>query len=314
MSKSAFIAIVGRPSAGKSTLLNALCGQKISIVSPVPQTTRNSVRGILQGDDGQIVFIDTPGFHNSNKQFNKRLSALVHGSLSDAELALYVIDPLRPLGEEEELLAQALAKSKLPVIAVCNKIDGASKVEVLETRTWLSKHLPEAEILEVSALAKTGLDELKSRLFQKAPEGQAWYPKEYYTDQDPEFRVSEIIREQVMNLTRDEIPHAAYVRVDELSRSWPDGSSLGEDYDIQEAWDLPASKKPRLKIQASILIERETQKGILIGKGGELIGKIRKQAEESLREIFPYFIDLELRVKVDPSWRTNEKLIKDLLH
>lgn len=314
MSKSAFTAIVGRPSAGKSTLLNALCGQKVSIVSPVPQTTRNAIRGILSDDRGQLVFVDTPGFHQSDRKLNLRLTDLVKGSLSDADLVLYVVDPLREPGEEEELIAGAVAHVRRPVLALVNKADTASAEQMLACRKWIAERLPEARIRDASAAAGTGLAELKDELFALAAEGPDWYPRDYYTDQDPDFRVAEIIREQVMNRTRDEIPHAAWVKIEEMVRTLPDGSPLPEDYDTQEAWDLPVSRKPRLRIRALLMVERESQKGIVIGKGGELIKQMREGAEKELRNIFPYYIDLELKVKVDPDWRTNDRTLKSLIH
>lgn len=314
MSKSAFVAIVGRPSAGKSTLMNALCGQKVSIVSPVPQTTRNAIRGILNGDRGQLVFVDTPGFHQSDKKLNLKLSDLVRGSLSDADLVLYVLDVTREPGEEEELLSRTVAKVQKPILVLCNKCDQANPAMVARAAEYLKERIPGCTVLEISALQQTGLDTLKDTLYTMAAEGHAWYPDDFYTDQDPDFRVAELIREQVMNRTREEVPHATWVEVEEMTRSMPDGSPVPEDFDMAGAWDLPVSKKPRLTIRASIVVERDSQKGIVIGKGGELIKEIRQAAEAGLREIFPYYIELNLKVKVDATWRGNDKLLKSMIH
>ncbi len=341
MSKSAFVAIVGRPSAGKSTLINALCAHKVSIVSPVPQTTRNTVRGIVTKNDDQLVFVDTPGYHQSEKKINNRLGGLVKGSLDDADLTLYVIDSQRPAGEEEELLAKQVIKAAKPVIVAYNKCDvGSSRAarefvaqifaesttviasseeqEVDEEKNGdrakkLTTQVPVGEF-DISAINGDGVTELSQFLFDLAPEGHAWYPSEYYTDQDPEFRIAEIIREQVMNKTREEIPHAAYVDIEDLQVVLPDGSPAPADYDASQAWELPVSKRPRLLITADIIIERESQKGIVIGKGGSLIKKIREEAEKEIRELFPYYIDLTLRIKVDPKWRGDDKILSRLLH
>ena len=177
MSKSAFAAIVGRPSSGKSTLLNALCGAKVSIVSPVPQTTRNTVRGIVNRPEGQIVFLDTPGFHISEKKFNLKLRDVVTRALADADLVVYLIDSTREPGPEEEAMAAALKGSNRPLVAALNKIDHAEAVPD-RAAAFISQRLPNAQLIQISALAGRGLDELMSSLLTPAPEGPAWYPEE----------------------------------------------------------------------------------------------------------------------------------------
>jgi GTP-binding protein Era len=288
--KSAFVAIAGRPSAGKSTLVNALCGQKVSIVSPVPQTTRNAVRGIVNRPEGQLVLLDTPGYHISDKRLNKRLAEVALDAFGDADILIYLLDSTRKPGPEEDALAAALAKAAVKIVGVINKID-LKEAQPEIARAFLAAHFPDAPIVEISALARKGLDELLGLLFSRAEEGPAWYPEEYYTDQEPVFRIAEIIREKIIAHTREEVPHAVYVSYED-SRRLEDGS-------LEASYDL--------------VTERESQKGILIGKAGTMIRMIREEAENELAHIFDYEVHLRLSVRVDPDWRTNEKKLKDLL-
>ncbi len=290
MAKSAFAAIVGRPSSGKSTLLNALCGAKVSIVSPVPQTTRNTVRGIVNRPAGQIVFLDTPGFHISEKKLNLRLRDLVLRALADADIVVYLIDATREPGPEEEVLAKALQGVKLPMVAAINKIDDP---EALPDRAaaFVAEQLPQATVLRLSAKEGTGLDELLEALLGAAQEGPAWYPEEYYTDQEPVFRMAEIIREKIILHMREELPHAVFVDFTD-SRKLDDGG---------------------LEVNFDIVVERESQKGIVIGKGGTMIKKIREEAEADLAELFDYTVKLRLQVRVDPSWKHDDKRLDSLI-
>jgi len=290
--KSGFCAIVGRPSAGKSTLLNAILGEKVSIVSPSPQTTRNKVRGIYTlEEEGQIVFVDTPGYHSSEKKFNQYMMELVDSTLvEDADLILYVIDVTRKPGKEEEMITEMLQKAKLPMMICLNKMD-APKNALQEILPWLeSKGIPAP--MAVSAKEETNLEELKKALIQMAPEGGYLYPPEYYTDQPPEFRIAEIIREETINRLNQELPHALYIEV----------SDLEIDQENNKMW-----------IRAFIQVEKESQKGIVVGKGGGQIKAIRQSSQRSLGKIFTQRIHLDLRVKVNPKWRRKDGLLKDLL-
>ncbi len=293
--KAAVVAIVGRPSAGKSTLLNALCGGKVSIVSAVPQTTRSRVRGIMNDPRGQIVFIDTPGFHLSQKKLNRYMADLVTGTLSEVDAVVYVVDAARPPGEEEAALRELLrARAPHPLVVALNKVDlqpGGTDA-LAAARSAISAALPGAPVVPVSALRATGLDELRDRLFALAPDGEQMYPPDFYTDQTPEFRVAEIIREKAMLQTREEVPHALYVRMEDLEMR-DDGATL---------WG-----------RGFICVERESQKGIVVGRGGERIKAITREAEAELSEIFPYAVKLDLRVKVDRDWRTRDPLLKRLI-
>jgi len=290
MAKSAFVAIVGRPSAGKSTLLNALCGAKVSIVSPVPQTTRNAVRGIVNRKEGQLVFIDTPGFHISEKKLNIRLKNVALGALGDADIIVYVLDSTREPGAEEELLAANFAGADSRIVVAVNKTD-AKDSDVPRALKFVGDHIPGSSVVQLSALTGEGLEALVAALFAVAQEGPEWYPAEYYTDQDPVFRIAEIIREKAINHTREELPHALFVDFVD-SRKMEDGG---------------------LEVSYDIVVERESQKGIVIGKGGSMIRVIREEAQADLAELFDYPIHLRLQVKVDPSWKHDDKRLDSLI-
>ncbi len=289
--KSAVVAVVGRPSSGKSTLVNALCGGKVSIVSPVPQTTRNRVRGILNDPRGQLVFIDTPGFHLSRRKINVYMTDLVAAVLSEVDVVLYVVDGTRETGEEERSIQEAVRACGKPLVPAVNKKDvaGAAWNAVFAA---VSAAFPAARALPISALTSGGLEELKNALFTASPEGDQLYPEDYYTDQTPEFRVSEIIREKATLATREEVPHALYVRI--------------EDLEMREGGAL-------LWARGFICVERESQKGIVVGREGERIKSIVRESERELCEIFPYRVKLDIRVKVDREWRRRDPLLRKLI-
>ncbi|MGA2546832.1 MAG: GTPase Era [Rectinemataceae bacterium] len=291
MSKSGFVAVAGRPSAGKSTLVNALIGEKVSIVSPVPQTTRNTVRGIVNKSEGQLVFLDTPGYHISEKKLNLRLRDVSTEAFADADIVLYLVDATRKPGPEEEAVAAALVHATDRLVAAINKID-SPEADPGSARLFITSKFPKVLVCEISALKGSGLPELLAALYAKAPEGPAWYPEEYYTDQEPVFRIAEIIREKIFLHTRDELPHAVYVSYEDSSRG--NNGSLLAQYDL--------------------VVERESQKGILIGKGGSMIKRIREEAETDLADIFDYEVKLKLSVRVDPNWKKNDKTLEKLIY
>ncbi len=292
--KSAFVAVIGRPSAGKSTLLNAICGGKVAITSPVPQTTRNAIRGIVNKEAGQLVFIDTPGRHVSEKKLNRKLMDVGSRALEESELVLYVIDATREPGEEEQKIAAMLAPAAARMAVAINKTD-AKGADVARARAFLSTaipSLPAERVLEISALAKTGLDALLNLLFEIAPQGQAMYPEDFYTDQEVDFRIAELIREKAMNKLSDELPHAIYVDV--------------ADTEFRE-------EGKRLWVRAFIIVERESQKGIVVGKGGAMIKAIRQAAQKDMDRIFDWKTELDLRVKVSKDWRQSDHTLKRLI-
>ncbi len=288
--KSAFVAIIGRPSAGKSTLLNALCREKVSITADVPQTTRNKIRGIVTEEEGQLVFIDTPGFHHSDRKFNNYLKDVVHSSLEEADMVLYVVDATRTPGPEEQEIIQILKKQKdKPVLLVINKTDQKS-VYLSEIRGLLSVNVHPDALMETSALEGTGVDALRDRLIELAPEGELMYPEDYYTDQEPEFRIAEIIREKAISQVSDEIPHALYVEIADTEM-----------------------KENELWVRAFLTVESESQVGIVVGKEGKRIKWIRIASLKEFKKIFNYKVRLDLRVKVNPRWRRKDYLLKGML-
>jgi len=289
--KSAVVAVVGRPSSGKSTLVNALCGAKVSIVSPVPQTTRNRVRGILNDTRGQIVFIDTPGFHLSQKKLNTYMSDLVSSTLSEVDVVLYVVDGTREAGDEERAVQHVVRRASRPTVICMNKHD-APGPGWPAARASVAEAFPAMLPVEVSALTGNGLSALKDLLYAAAPEGDQMYPEDYYTDQTPEFRIAEIVREKAILQTREEVPHSLYVRIEDLEMR-DDGATL---------W-----------ARGFVCVERESQKGIVVGRAGEKIKTIVREAEAELSEIFPYAVRLDMRVRVDHEWRKRDPLLKKLI-
>ena len=290
--KSAFISIIGRPSSGKSTLVNAVCRNKVSIVSPIPQTTRNKIRGIYTDTArGQLIFIDTPGYNISERKFNHYLKQIVYYTLDESDMVLYMIDSTRTPGEEEKAIVQLLKATKKTITIALNKID-RNPDYAEQYCTSLEQNFPGAKVFKISALSRTGVDKLIAYLLENAPDGELYYPEEYYTDQLPEFRISEIIREKVINQTRDEVPHSVYVEILDMEMK-NDGNTL---------W-----------VRAMINVERESQKGIIIGKDGKVIKLIKNLALKEITPLFPYEIDLDLRVKVNYKWRRKEHLISRIL-
>ena len=304
--KAAFVAVVGRPSAGKSTLVNQICGGKVSIVSVVPQTTRNAIRGILTRGEGQLVFVDTPGRHQSEKKFNKRLMEISGQALSESDIILYVLDLTRPPGGEETALAALLAPFAARTVVALNKTDVPS-ADCRRAVDFLARHLPDAasRCFEISAKNNEGIAPLLSALFEIAPEGAPFYDSEYYTDQEVDFRIAEIIREQAINRLRDELPHALYVQVaDAEFKAAPDSGA--------SATGSSASGRQRLWVRAFIIVERESQKGMVVGKGGEMIKAIRQASQKELAKIFDWKIELDLRVKTGKDWRSSDSVLRKI--
>jgi GTP-binding protein Era len=293
--KSAFVAVAGRPSAGKSTLVNLLCGEKVAIVSAVPQTTRNAIRGIVNRPEGQLIFVDTPGRHDSGKKLNKKLMEVADRAVRDAELVLYMLDASRAPGDEEKSIAEFLARIgvKNLVIAI-NKTDMKS-ADCEAAEEFLRGHfpdLPSSRLFKISALKNEGAEDLLSCLFEIAPEGDPLYPEEYYTDQDLNFRIAEIIREKAINRLREELPHSLYVEV--------------ADAELMEA-------EQKLWVRAFIITERESQKGMVVGKGGAMIKSIRQAAQKDLNRILDWKVELDLRVKTAKDWRHNDQVLRRLI-
>ena len=287
--KAAFVGLVGRPSSGKSTFLNQACGHKVSIVAEHPQTTRNLVRGIVNASAGQLVFVDTPGFHLSDKKMNLHLRELVERALEDVELVLYLADLSRPPGVEERALMERLKPRERELVIGLNKRDlGARHVPAFERE--LAAVFRDPRTVQLSAQTGEGLPAVLEALFALAPEGEQLYPQEYYTDQDPEFRIAEIVREKAIAHARQEVPHSLDVEVSDLE-----------------------SREDRIWARCFIYVERESQKGIVVGKGGERIREIVRQAQAELAELFPKPVELTIRVKTRPKWRKDDRLLGRLI-
>ncbi len=292
--RSAVVAIVGRPSAGKSTFLNTACGEKVSIVSPVPQTTRNAVRGIVNGSRGQLVFIDTPGYHESERKLNLKLKAVAESRLAEADCVLYLVDAAREPGREEELIAALVAPLTQRLVVAINKTD-LPTTQCAVVRAFLARVLPDLpsdRVFEISAKNDINIDPVLISLFDLAPAGESMYPPEFYTDQEVDFRIAEVIREKAMLGTREEIPHALYVEISDMEMR----------KNGKELW-----------VRAFLCVERESQKSMVIGKGASKIKEIRLGAIRDLNKLFSYRIDLDLQVKVHKNWRQKDPLLGRLI-
>lgn len=291
--KVATVTLIGRPSSGKSTLINTICEGKVSITSTTPQTTRNIIRGVYTDQRGQLILLDTPGYHQSERAFNLRLQETTRSSFLDSDIVLYLLDVKRSAGQEEGAIIELLKNSKIPLVVALNKGDVASKKEIREAQEYIKTEFPEAPILLISAKEDQGVDELLIELFKLAPEGELLYPEETYTDQPLEFRIAEIIREKAIMSVTEELPHAIYVEV----------ADLEYDEEGESIW-----------IRAFIYVERESQKGIVVGHKGEGIKKIRQAAFKDIRRLFTNKnLHLDLRVKSNPKWRQNKAILDELL-
>ncbi len=291
--KSASVSIIGRPSSGKSTLVNTICERKVSITARTPQTTRNAIRGIFTDQRGQLILTDTPGYHLDNQKFNLKLQDTTLKALNECDMILYIIDAMRSGGKEELAIIEILKKVKTPLIIAINKIDIASQEKVDETRAFIEEHLPGSNICPLSAQKDTQVDELLIELFKLAPEGPLLYDEQEFTDQPLEFRISEIIREKAIQSVTDEIPHAIFVEVIDIEHN----------EEAKSIW-----------IRVSINVEKESQKGILVGKGGANIKKIRVASFKEIRQIFPTLsLTLDLRVKAVNRWRRKDMILSKIL-
>ncbi|MGZ6515465.1 MAG: GTPase Era, partial [Actinomycetota bacterium] len=258
--RSGFVALVGRPNVGKSTLLNAFVGRKVAITSRKPQTTRNAIRGVLTGDGWQIVFIDTPGLHKPKTLLGERLNDVVHHTLREVDAIVFMLDATQPVGSGDEFVARAVLNTGTPAICVVNKMDAARR-EQLVPQLASAQELGEwREIVPISAARGTNVDELQDLLVGLLPEGPQYYPEGMVSDQPREVLLAEIVREKALQLTRQEIPHSIAVRTEEV---------VERDDDVVE-------------IHATVFVERDSQKGIVIGKGGAMLKEIGTRARQDL--------------------------------
>ena len=284
---SGFVSILGRPNSGKSTLLNKLTGMKLAIVAPKPQTTRTSIQGVMNLPGAQIVFVDTPGIHKPDSLFNRRMLDTVRAALDQRDLLLYVVDATRRASEEDREAVALVAGARTPALLLLNKIDALKdKRALLELIEKYRSVYEFAAYLPLSALTGEGLETLRAELVKRLPEGPAYFPDDYITDQPERFMAAELIREKILLAAREEVPHSVAVAVED----WKETERL-------------------TRISAAIYVERDSQKGILIGAGGSMLKKIGTEARIEMERLFGRKIFLELFVKVRPKWREDPKFL-----
>jgi GTPase len=287
--RAGFVAIIGRPNAGKSTVLNRFVGQKVAIVTSKPQTTRNRIQGIVTKPEGQIVFIDTPGLHEANSILNRQMMREVAAALEGIDVLLLMIDASRTLPHSDSLLLEKAQRFGGKTILALNKIDRIPRPRLLPLIDAFAKAFPFAALVPISALKGEGCDELLREILQNLPEGEAFFPEDQITDQPERFLAGEIIREKAIDLTYHEVPHALAVVVDKF---------------VEE---------PKiLRIHATLYVERDSQKKILIGHKGEMLKKVGTKARKELEALLGTKIFLEMFVKVDPDWRENPMKVREL--
>jgi len=290
--KSGLVALVGRPNVGKSTLLNALLGQKLAIVSDKPQTTRSVVRGVLHRPEGQAVLVDTPGLHKPRTLLGQRLNDLVRGTLSEVDLVLQLVDAVAGVGVGDRFLAAELAKVPTPKLGVVNKMDAASRAKMAAALQATADLADFAEVVPVSARDGTQLDLLVELILGHLPEGRPLYPEGHTSDEPEQHLVAELIREKALAVVRDELPHSVAVLVEEMG---PD----------PEREDL-------LVIRAFLFVERASQKPIVVGKGGSVLRDIGTRARAELEALFGTQVYLDLRVKVAKEWQRDPRQLSRL--
>jgi len=284
--KVGYVAIIGRPNAGKSTFINTLIWEKISITSNIPQTTRKKVLAIYNDDESQIVFFDTPWIHENEKNFNKAINQQAISSLSESNLILYFIDSSRNFWDEEKFIEKILENVSVPVLKIYTKADLEAKIGIPQNKN---------NVFKISSQTREGFDELLKAIKEKLPTSPLLFPENIYTKQDMFFRISEIIREKVFLNTKEEIPHSIFITVDEIEETQTND------------W------KELLKIVAYINAESDSQKYILIWKWWNLIAKMWKESRIEIEQVFGKKVFLALRVKVRKNWRKDDRLVKEIL-
>ena len=287
--KSGFIALVGRPNVGKSTLLNAIIGKKVAITSDKPQTTRNIIQGIRTDEDSQMVFVDTPGIHKPKNKLGKILNKQAYFSVNDVDVILFLVDITESLGKGDMFVIDVLKNVRVPVILVINKIDKLPKEEILKKIDEYKDLYNFDEIIPVSARKKDNVDRLIAVLKTKLTDNIKYYDDEIYTDKPINFIVSELIREKILELTFEEVPHSVSV-----------------------VTDLMEYNKDAVNIKATIVVDRENLKRILVGKNGSMIKEIGTRARMEIEPLLKKNVYLELFVKVIPKWRDREKFLNEI--
>ncbi|WP_020223170.1 GTPase Era [Holdemania massiliensis] len=287
--KSGFVALIGRPNAGKSTLLNALVQQKVAIISPKPQTTRNSIRAIRTDDDSQIIFVDTPGIHKPKHELGTQMNKEAYSAAAGVDLIYYLVDGSVPFGSGDEFVLNTLRQMHLPVYLILNKIDLLEKEQLIELLLQWQKRMDFKEIIPISAKTQNNLDQLIEVTKNDLTDGMQYYPADQVCDYPEQFIMAEIIREKVLMLTEEEVPHSVAVVIERIRKN-----------------------REHLIIHAMILVERDSQKGIIIGKQGRMIKQIGMLAREELQGLLGEPIFLELFVRVEKDWRNKRAKLQQL--
>ncbi len=287
--KSGFVAIVGRPNVGKSTLINRIVKQKIAIMSDKAQTTRNKIQGIYTTPEAQIVFIDTPGIHKPRHKLGDFMVETAYSALREVEIILFLISADQKRGRGDDFIIERLKSSNTPVFLIVNKIDTVHPDQLLPLIEEYRQQMDFAEIIPISATEGNNVDHLLEVITEKMPEGPQYYPADQVTDHPEYFVVSELVREKVLLLTREEVPHSVAVVVEDMRRDEND----------------------KIHIQATIIIERDSQKGIIIGKGGKMLKDIGTYARKDIENLLGNKVYLELWVKVQKNWRDKQKYLQD---
>ncbi|MBE3579761.1 MAG: GTPase Era [Caldanaerobacter subterraneus] len=289
--RAGFVALIGRTNVGKSTLLNAILKEKVAITSPKPQTTRNTIRGILTTEDYQIIFVDTPGIHKPKSKLSEFMIEVAKRTLKDVDLILYMVEPDTSIGPGDSYILDNLKEVDTPVILVVNKIDLVPAERVEEAIKVFKSEYNFKDVVAISASLGTNVEVLKEKIVSFLPEGPRYYLDDYITDQPEKLIVAEIIREKMLYFLEEEVPHGVYVEVESIKER--------EDKEIVD-------------IDAYIYCEKESHKGIIIGKNGQMLKKIGQAARQDLEEFYGKQVFLQLWVKVRKGWRDNEKLLRKL--
>ena len=290
MSRSGFVALAGRPNAGKSTLVNQIVGDKVAIVSDKPQTTRREIRGVATGDDWQLVLVDLPGVQRPRDALTERMQRQVERALADADAALFVLNGEQEIGPGDRFIAEALKRSGVPAVTVLNKVDRLDRARTLRALTDAARLEVQGELFPISATSGAGVGPVVEQLVSLVPEGPFMYPPEEQSDQSLELRLAELIREQVLLRTREEVPHAVEVEIDEIEER-EDGL---------------------LVVRARVWAETESQKGILVGAAGRMVRSVGTAARKEIERLLDRRVHLDVNVRVRKGWRRDDGLLDRL--
>ena len=289
--RAGFAAILGRPNVGKSTLLNHLLREKVAIVSDKPQTTRNRIRGILTEEGWQIVFIDTPGIHRARDEINRYMVQAATNTLKEVDLILFLVEPVRSMGKGDVAVGRLIEEAGTPALLVINKTDTVSEETVAESRRLFGRRFPSMEVHAVSALEGHGTEELLKAAVKRLPEGPAFFPPDQIADQPVRFLCAELIREKVFELTGEEVPYAVAVEILSFREPAEEGGGI-------------------IRIDANIHVDRPSQKGILIGRGGGMVKEVGTLARKDMEALLGARVHLNLWVKVTRGWRNDPNKLK----